>query len=124
MSVRISSAISTIRPENRGDVCPYPRFCAKTFLPLEKVYSFDPYEGIPTNQWKHVLGSQTLNWGESTWDVRDLEYKMWPRTCANAEIVWTGPKKRTFADFRSRLEPIVRRMSAAGEMCRGRRRGR
>ena len=68
----------------RGDACPYPRFCAKTFLPLEKVYSFDPYEGIPEDQRKYVLGSQTLNWGESTWDVRDLEYKMWPRTCANA----------------------------------------
>ena len=97
-----------------SDTCEYPRFCRTTYVSLERNYSFDPYEGIPTNQWKHVLGSQTLNWGESTWDEKSLEYKMWPRTCANAEIVWTGPKKRTFADFRSRLEPIARRMAAAG----------
>ena len=97
-----------------SDTCEYPRFCRTTYVSLERNYSFDPYEGIPTNQWKHVLGSQTLNWGESTWDEKSLEYKMWPRTCANAEVVWTGPKKRTFADFRSRLEPIARRMAAAG----------
>ena len=97
-----------------SDTCEYPRFCRESYLNLENCYSFDPCAGIPTNQWKHVLGSQTLNWGESTWAERDLEYKMWPRTCANAEIVWTGPGRHTFADFRSRLEPIARRMAAAG----------
>ena len=97
-----------------SDTCEYPRFCRTTYVSLERNYSFDPYEGIPTNQWKHVHGSQTLNWGESTWAERDLEYKMWPRTCANAEIVWTGPKRRTFADFRSRLAPIMRKMAADG----------
>ena len=97
-----------------SDACEYPRFCRTAYVNLERSYSFDPYEGIPTNQWKHVLGSQTLNWGESTWDEKSLEYKMWPRTCANAEVVWTGPKKHTFADFRARLEPIARRMAATG----------
>ena len=96
------------------DACEYPRFCQTAFTPLERIYSLDPYEGIPQEQRKHVLGSQTMNWCESTWTEKDLEYKMWPRTCANAEIVWTGPGRRTFADFRRRLEPIARRLAAGG----------
>jgi len=96
------------------DACEYPRFNAKSPVNLERVYSFDPHEGIPQAQWKHVLGSETLNWGEATWSERELEFKMWPRTCANAEIVWTGAKKRTYADFCERLEPVVRRLAAAG----------
>ncbi|MCQ2389958.1 MAG: beta-N-acetylhexosaminidase [Kiritimatiellae bacterium] len=92
----------------KDDTCPYPRFCAKTRLPLEKVYSFDPLAGIPEAQHKFVLGSQTLNWGESTWTERDLNYKMWPRTCANAEVVWTGAKKRTYDDFRARLDGLLK----------------
>ena len=90
----------------KDDRCPYPLFCHKEnrLLPLEKVYSFDPCEGIPHGQRKYVIGSQSLNWTESTWRVADLEYKMWPRTCASAEVLWTGPGKRTFEDFRDRLE--------------------
>ena len=92
-----------------GDPCPYPRFAESSALPLEKVYSFDPYDGIPESQRKYILGSQSLNWTESTWCEPDLEYKMWPRTCANAEVLWTGPGQRSFTDFCRRLKPILSR---------------
>lgn len=87
-----------------NDPCAYPRFCETTWLPLEKVYSLDPLEGIPEAQHRFVIGTQSLNWTESTWCEKDLMFKMWPRTCANAEIAWTGPKARSFADFLSRLK--------------------
>ena len=89
-----------------GDPCAYPRFGEKTLLPLENVYSLDPLEGIPAAQRKFILGTQSLNWGESTWCEKDLLYKMWPRTCANAEIAWTGAKVRTYADFVDRLSRV------------------
>ena len=97
-----------------GDACPYPRFCEKTLLPLEKVYSLDPLEGIPASQHKYVLGTQSLNWTESTWCEKDLLYKMWPRTCANAEIAWTGAKVRTYADFVVRLDKLGGRSQGLG----------
>jgi len=87
----------------QDDKCPYPCFNQNERLPLEKVYSLDPLEGIPDMQRKFVIGTESLNWTESTWCEADLLYKMWPRTCANAEIAWTGAKVRTFADFRTRL---------------------
>lgn len=92
--------------QEQDDCCAYPRFCEKSWLPLEKVYSLDPLEGIPESQHKFILGTQTLNWTESTWSERDLLFKMWPRTCANAEIAWTGAKARTFEDFRRRLKRV------------------
>lgn len=89
------------------DVCDYPRFLEpKWVLPLRNVYSLDPFEGIPEEQRKFIIGTQTCNWTESTWCEKDLMYKMWPRTCANAEIGWSGPRARSFEDFISRLKRI------------------
>lgn len=90
----------------KDDRCAYPQFCflEKRRLPLEKVYSFNPYEGMPKEHHRYIVGSQSLNWTESTWSEKDLAYKMWPRTCANAEVLWSGPGARTFNDFQSRLK--------------------
>ena len=96
------------------DVCPYPRFAETSFLPLESVYAFDPFDGIPDHQRKFILGTQSLNWTESTWCEKDLEFKMWPRTCANAEIAWTGPRVRSFPDFKLRLRRVAARLKASG----------
>ena len=101
----------TMEPD---DICSYPRFLKSDWvLPIRTVYSIDPFEGIPESQRKFVIGTQTLNWTESTWCEKDLMYKMWPRTCANAEIGWTGPGVRTFEDFLARLS----RLRMAGDGC-------
>ena len=96
---------------SREVVMCYPLFCyeEKRLLPIEKVYSFDPCEGLPEECRRFVIGSQTLNWTESTWCEKDLEYKMWPRTCASAEVLWSGPGKRTFSDFSRRLKRVTGR---------------
>ena len=73
-------------------------------LPLEKVYSLDPCEGIPDNLRSHVLGGQGNNWSEYTWNEYDLEWKMWPRMCALAEVFWTGESRSGFADFKERMK--------------------
>ena len=91
------------------DACPYPCFADKSLLTLEMVYSLDPLAGIPETQHRFILGTQSLNWTESTWCEKDLLYKMWPRTCANAEIAWTGTKVRTYADFAVRLGRLTGR---------------
>ena len=90
----------------KGDPCPYPRFCDKEPLPLANVYCFDPCKGIPPEQHRFILGSETLNWSESTWCDKDLDYKMWPRTAANAEVLWTGSGVRTYWDFVGRMESV------------------
>ena len=95
------------RTTERDDKCPYPGFAED--LPIEKVYSLDLFAGIPEAKRKFVIGTETLNWTESTWREEDLFYKMWPRTYANAELAWTGCGKRTYADFSGRLADFLKR---------------
>jgi len=83
-------------------------------LPLETAYTFDPCAGIPETLRKHVLGGQCCNWTEYTWSEYDLEWKMWPRTCAMAEILWTAPSNRDVTEFRERARVHVERLRAAG----------
>ena len=48
-------------------------------------------------------GAQCNNWSEYTWNEYDLAWKMWPRTCALAEVLWTGEARPGYADFRRRM---------------------
>ena len=86
-------------------------------LNLEKAYSFDPRAGIPQELHAHILGGQCCNWSEFTWNEYDLQWKMWPRTCAMAEILWTGDAKPGFADFKKRMERHRRRLISSGVNC-------
>ena len=84
---------------------------------LEKAYSFDPCEGVADDAKPRVLGGQCNNWTEFTWNEHDLAWKMWPRTCAMAEALWTAPTPRDFADFSSRMKIHRRRLVAQGVNC-------
>jgi len=91
------------RQFSSGD--PYPYYSPwEDPLTLERVYAFDPSEGIPEACRRHVLGGQASVWGESVWTVFDLEWKTWPRACALAEVLWLGDAKPGYADFRRRME--------------------
>ena len=92
----------------RDDPAVYPWFTER--LPLEKVYAYDPFEGVPAEQRKFILGGQCCNWAEYTCDETELQWKMWPRACATAEVFWTPAAKRDFADFRRRMETHRRRL--------------
>lgn len=72
---------------------------------LEKAYSFDPLAELPPESQQKVVGGQCNNWTEVTYNGKDLEWKLWPRGFAMAEVLWTypDPKKRDFADFKRRV---------------------
>ena len=81
---------------------PYPYYTYTNPLSLQKAYSFDPLSGLNESEARHVIGSQACVWSESIWCVFDLEWKMWPRALALAEVMWTYPKDRDYAEFRAR----------------------
>lgn len=83
-------------------------------LPLAKVYAFNPACGVSAAARKHVLGGQCCNWSEYTWNINDLEWKMWPRTCAMAETLWLGEAKPGYEDFYARMRVHRRRLLKAG----------
>lgn len=84
------------------------------YVPLDRVYSFDPLAGIAPQYWSHVLGAQGQLWTEYIPDPKDLEYKAYPRASALAEVVWTPPTLRDYEDFTLRLAEHGRRLEAMG----------
>ena len=83
-------------------------------ITLEETYRFDPLADIPPADRGHVLGSQMCMWSERCWNRYDLEWKLWPRGCALAEVFWSHPAVRDFDAFLARLEPHRRRLIHMG----------
>ena len=83
------------------------------FLPLEKVYGFDP---IPTDLTKeesgYVLGAQGNVWTEYLQTEDQVEYMVFPRILAMSEVVWTPDEKKIYFDFISRVENFNERFEA------------
>ena len=86
-------------------------------MTLEICYSFDPCADVPAEARTHILGGQCNNWSEYTWNEYDLAWKMWPRTCALAEVFWLGDAKPGFADFKKRMATHRGRLIAQGVNC-------
>ncbi len=74
------------------------------YLPLEKVYQFDPVpKELNTDEAKYVLGGQANIWTEYMETGDKVEYMAFPRMLAIAESVWSTPENKNFADFKRRL---------------------
>ena len=74
------------------------------FLPVEKVYSFDPVpdELAPVNH-QYILGGQANLWTEYIDTEKQAEYMLLPRMTALSEALWTLKSQKSFADFKERL---------------------
>jgi len=85
---------------------------------LETAYGFDPLEGLGAVGRKSVIGAECCMWSECTWNLYDLEFKLWPRAAAFAEVMWTNPKApRDFDDFAARMAVRRTALIAAGVNC-------
>lgn len=85
------------------------------FLPLEKVYSYNPVPAVLNEQEaKHILGAQGQLWSEYFHDYKKVEYAAFPRMAALAEVVWTPVKQKDYKDFQQRLGGVIARYKAAG----------
>jgi hexosaminidase len=74
------------------------------FLPLEKVYSFDPMpKELNDDEAKYILGGQGNVWTEYMKTPAAVEYMVFPRMLAIAEVLWSMPANKDYADFRRRL---------------------
>ncbi|WP_134089296.1 beta-N-acetylhexosaminidase [Olivibacter sp. XZL3] len=70
------------------------------FLPLERVYSYHPRPAsLSAQEQKHILGVQANLWTEYIGTNNKLEYMLFPRVLALAEIAWTAKDKQGFDDF-------------------------
>lgn len=78
------------------------------YIPVEKVYSFDPVEGLDEKQQKYVLGVQANVWTEYMTSPEQVEYMVLPRMAALAEVQWTQPGKKEYNNFLQRLGQLAK----------------
>ena len=75
------------------------------FLPLEKVYNYNPVPAeLDEAKKKLILGTQANLWTEYMKTNSALEYMMLPRLLAIAEAAWTRPPVKSFENFCSKLD--------------------
>ncbi|WP_268225718.1 beta-N-acetylhexosaminidase [Sinomicrobium oceani] len=85
------------------------------YLPMKKVYSFEPIpEELTAEEAKYVLGSQVNLWTEYIDSPEKVEYMEYPRAIAMGEVAWSAKERKDFDDFLYRLEPVLRRLDAMG----------
>ncbi|KAG2237196.1 hypothetical protein INT48_006600 [Thamnidium elegans] len=74
------------RPQNwggsGGDWC-------SPFKSWQRVYSYDMAFNLTESEAENILGGEVALWSEQT-DTTTLDARLWPRTSAAAEIMWSG----------------------------------
>jgi hexosaminidase len=75
------------------------------YVPLEKVYSYNPQPKELTDEEKQrVLGAQGNVWTEYLKTPDKVEYMVFPRMLALSEVVWSPLAAKNYADFTRRLQ--------------------
>lgn len=83
------------------------------YLPLEKVYSFDPVPNdLTADEAKYIIGGQGNIWTEYLKKGENVEYMAFPRMLAIAESVWSTRENKNYGDFRQRLNAQLARLDA------------
>ena len=75
------------------------------YYTLEKCYNYNPTPDtlVVLKKDHHILGVQGNTWTEYIPDGDILEYRMFPRMIAIAEIGWTPLAKKDYKDFERRI---------------------
>lgn len=84
-------------------------------LPLERVYAFEPVPGeLTAAEARHVLGPQANLWTEYVKTPAHLEYMLFPRLLALAEVAWSPRGARDRASFEARLPAALETLDRLG----------
>ena len=81
-------------------------------LRLSKAYEFDPQpDSVQTNM---IKGGQGNLWTEQIYNMRTVQYMLWPRAFAIAESVWSPREKKNWNHFFKMVEAHFTRFDEAG----------
>ena len=85
------------------------------YLPLKKVYSYNPVStSLSAEQAKLVYGAQVNLFTEYVPTPEHVEYMLYPRTLALAEVAWSAPERKSWPDFHARALKAVTDLQAKG----------
>lgn len=80
---------------------------------VDAPYEWDPARHLNVPE-SSILGVETTIWSETTATIRDLEFLLFPRLPAVAELAWSAQAARSWSDFRVRLGAQAPGWSALG----------
>ncbi len=87
----------------------------RELLTLPMVYGYDPVPvAIAPERRHHVLGTQCQFWTEYMPTTAQVEYQAFPRLSAFAEVAWTDPSRKDYADFLTRLPALLACLDTLG----------
>lgn len=93
----------------QGDPAIEPRVYAT--LRLSKAYQFEP---VPDSvDAKYIKGGQANLWTEQVYNMRHVEYMVWPRAFAISESVWSPKDKKDWNHFFGKVEKHFARFDEA-----------
>ncbi len=85
------------------------------FTPLDSVYAFEPIPAaLDPSEARHILGAQANLWTEYIRTPEQVEYMVYPRALALAEVVWTPRERRSWEDFVARLPAVLAHLERSG----------
>ena len=85
------------------------------YLPLEKVYEFNPVPPELSNEeGEFIIGAQGNVWTEYITTPQHVEYMAIPRMSALAEVVWTNNRNKNFENFKKRMDKQYKRFDVIG----------
>lgn len=85
------------------------------YLPLKKVYAYDPVPAsLTAEQAKLVYGVQGNLWVEYIPTPEHVEYMIYPRMLALAEVAWSAPERKSWSDFHTRALSAVADLQKKG----------
>jgi hexosaminidase len=76
-------------------------------------YTWDPAGHLKVDE-SQILGVESTIWSETPADMDDVEFLLFPRLPAVAELAWTAQAARDWSDFRARVGAQAPRWSALG----------
>lgn len=84
------------------------------YRPLEQVYSFEPTDGISDEYVRHLLGLQANLWSEFVPSGEYMEYLLYPRAFAIAEIGWSPAGSKDYPRFRENAVRLAENLRSKG----------
>ncbi len=86
------------------------------YVPVERVYSFNPYpDALTPEQNKHILGVQANIWTEYMKTFKHVQYMALPRYAALSEVQWLAPgQTKDYPQFLQKLLRLIKIYQAEG----------
>lgn len=86
------------------------------FTLLEKVYNYNPVPDtlVGLGKSSFIKGVQSNIWSEYMYNTDIMEYRIYPRILALAEIAWTPLEGKDYKDFERRIDNALVRLDGHG----------